>query len=144
MAKKTTAKSGKSDRPYSTKWWRLRRPEGMGKEEWKAFRKLHGPKSGEGHYIFGDPPGTGALQDAANTESMRVDGNAHDINWKSDSTVAPGVEDIRGKGNFSMSEAMKHRAAMARKGKTMSPGEARKHLQAMHYKVSYGPDGRAK
>ena len=139
----------KADHVYKTKWWRLVRPDHLkGKEhdaEWKAYKALHGnSKTALGHHIFGDPPGTGALQKAANNKGMRVDENAHHINWKSDGKVGGAIQGIRGAGEFGNAASMKHRADLMKKtGKMMKPSEARKHLMAQHYQVNYGPDGRA-
>lgn len=143
----------KADHVYKTKWWRLVRPDHLkGKEhdaEWKAYKAMHGnSKNALGHHIFGDPPGTGALQKAANNKGMRVDDNAHHINWNghelTGKKVANAIKGIRGAGEFGNAASMKHRADLMKKtGKMMKPSEARKHLMAQHYQVNYGPDGRA-
>lgn len=106
--------------------------------DWKAFRKVHGYKSGEGKYIFGEPRGTGKLQEAANDPAMtRHDENGHFVDWKSDDTVAPSIKKNRGDITNKATKAMM-------KATKMHPAAARKALRSAYYTVQYGPDGRAK
>jgi len=124
-------------RTYKTTHWRLVRPEGMTDADWKAFRKVHGYKSGEGRYIFGVPRGTGKLQEAANDPSMSSHKDGHFVDWKTDSTVAPSIKENRGDLTNKATKAMM-------KAKKMTPSAARKAAKAAYYQVQYGPDGRAK
>lgn len=105
--------------------------------DWKAFRKVHGYKSGEGRYIFGVPRGTGKLQEAANDPGMSSHKDGHFVDWKTDSTVAPSIKENRGDLTNKATKAMM-------KAKKMTPSAARKAAKAAYYQVQYGPDGRAK
>lgn len=128
---------------YTTTNWRLVRPKGMTDAVWKAFRRVHGKASGEGTYIFGDPPGTGALQDAANDPSMssHVDGQ-HVVNWKNDDTVAKSVRKYRG--DLTGKDVAKADKKLFKKLGYKTPAQIRRFLQKTYYLVQYGPDGRAK
>jgi len=129
-------------RTYKTTHWRLVRPEGMTDADWKAFRKVHGYKSGEGRYIFGVPRGTGKLQEAANDPGMSSHKDGHFVDWKTDSTVAPSIKENRGDLTNKATKAMMF--ANSKSGKTISPHEIREQLRKSYYQVQYGPDGRAK
>lgn len=128
---------------YNTTNWRLVRPDGMSNDAWKAFKKVHGNKSGEGKYIFGEPKGTGALQKAANDPKMsRHEGGRHEVDWKTDKTVAPSVRENRG--DLTGKAVAKADKKFFKKMGYKTPAQIRRFLQKTYYLVQYGPDGRAK
>lgn len=130
---------------YKTKWWRLVRPEGISDADWKAFKAVHGKNSPTGAYIFGDPPGTGALQDAANNKKMANHKDGHKINWKSDGIVSKDIKKRKGDiTNKKVAEAPKAFYKKLSKTGHADPGFVKRQLRKNYYVVQYGPDGRAK
>jgi len=135
-------KGYKLNRPRSSKNYRLVRPEGMSDATWKAFKAVHGPKSGEGLRIFGNPPGTGKLQDAINNPRA-FDPETYQVNWKKqrDKPVVASIEQHRGDRphgadirNWYSNNGNSHK----------SPAAVKKSLMRDWYKVTYGPDGKAR
>ena len=130
------------NRPRSSKNYRLVRPEGMSDATWKAFKAVHGKKSGEGQRIFGNPPGTGVLQDAINNPRV-FDPNDYTVNWKKqrDKPVMASIEHFRGD--------RPHREEIsdwmdANPKSKKGPKAIKRDLKKDWYKVTYGPDGKAR
>lgn len=152
MAKKGTGKNGgkakrlrgyKLNRPRSSKNYRLIRPEGMSDATWKAFRAVHGTnKSGLGQYIFGQPRGTGALQDAINNPRA-FDPKTQEVNWKKqrDKKVMGSIEQHRGDGPHRQELTDWYQSHPKSK---RGPKGLKVELKRDWYKVAYGPDGKAR